>query len=71
MQLEVKDSENIDSLVPLFDVVISMPTGSKLETIQHLASTEAGLPPDRVERLTRVMGARFARSMRRALVGAL
>ena len=55
MQLEVKDSETADSVVPLFDVVISMPAGSKLETIQHLASTQAGLPPDRVERLIKVL----------------
>lgn len=58
-------SENIDSAVPLFDVIISMPPGAKLETIQKLAETEAGLPPDRVERLIKVL-----RSTPNAKVGA-
>ena len=53
--MQLQDSENVDSLVPLFDVVISMPSGAKLETIQQLATTEAGLPPDRVERLIKVL----------------
>ncbi len=48
--MSTADGANIDSAVPLFDVVISMPPGAKLETIQKLAETEAGLPPDRVER---------------------
>jgi len=59
------DSEGIDSAVPLFDVVISMPPGAKLETIQKLAETEAGLPPERVERLMKVL-----RSTPNAKVGA-
>ena len=53
--MQSPDSENLDSAVPLFDVVISMPTGAKLETIQELATTQAGLPPDRVERLIKVL----------------
>ena len=53
--MQTSDSESIDSVVPLFDVVISMPPGAKLETIQRLAETEAGLPPDRVERLLKVL----------------
>ena len=53
--MQIPDSENLDSAVPLFDVVISMPTGAKLETIQELATTQAGLPPDRVERLIKVL----------------
>jgi hypothetical protein len=53
--MQLQDSETLDSVVPLFDVVISMPSGAKLETIQHLATTEAGIPPDRVERLIKVL----------------
>ena len=53
--MQTPDSETIDSVVPLFDVVISMPAGAKLETIQELAATKAGLPPDRVERLIKVL----------------
>ena len=53
--MQTPDSESVDSAVPLFDVVISMPPGAKLETIQKLAETEAGLPPDRVERLIKVL----------------
>ena len=53
--MQSPDSENLDSAIPLFDVVISMPTGAKLETIQELATTQAGLPPDRVERLIKVL----------------
>ena len=41
--------------VPLFDVVIRMPPDVKLETIQKLAEFEAGLSPDRVKRLIRVL----------------
>ena len=63
--MQTADSESIDSVVPLFDVVISMPPGAKLETIQQLAETEAGLPPDRVERLIKVL-----RSTPNAKVGA-
>jgi hypothetical protein len=63
--MSASDSESIDSAVPLFDVVISMPPGAKLETIQKLAETEAGLPPDRVERLIKVL-----RSTPNAKVGA-
>ena len=63
--MQVPGSESIDSAVPLFDVVISMPPGAKLETIQKLAETEAGLPPDRVERLIKVL-----RSTPNAKVGA-
>ena len=63
--MQVPGSESIDSAVPLFDVVISMPPGAKLETIQKLAETEAGLPPDRVERLIQVL-----RSTPNAKVGA-
>ena len=63
--MQTPDSESIDSAVPLFDVVISMPPGAKLETIQKLAETEAGLPPDRVERLIKVL-----RSTPNAKVGA-
>lgn len=63
--MKTPDSESIDSAVPLFDVVISMPPGAKLETIQRLAETEAGLPPDRVERLIKVL-----RSTPNAKVGA-
>ncbi len=63
--MQTQDNESIDSAVPLFDVVISMPPGAKLETIQKLAETEAGLPPDRVERLIKVL-----RSTPNAKVGA-
>lgn len=63
--MQISDNESIDSAVPLFDVVISMPPGAKLETIQKLAETEAGLPPDRVERLIKVL-----RSTPNAKVGA-
>ena len=63
--MQTPDNESVDSAVPLFDVVISMPPGAKLETIQKLAETEAGLPPDRVERLIKVL-----RSTPNAKVGA-
>ena len=63
--METPNNKSIDSVVPLFDVVISMPPGAKLETIQRLAETEAGLPPDRVERLIKVL-----RSTPNAKVGA-
>ena len=63
--MQSSDSAIIDSSVSLFDVVISMPPGTKLETIQILAETEAGLPPDRVERLIKVL-----RSTPNAKVGA-
>ena len=53
--MQTPRSESVDSAVPLFDVVISMPPGAKLETIQKLAETKAGLPPDRVERLIKVL----------------
>ena len=53
--MQAPDSETLDSAVPLFDVVISMPTGAKLETIQQLATTQAGLSPERVERLIKAL----------------
>lgn len=53
--MQTPDSESTNSAVPLYDVVISMPPGARLETIQKLAETEAGLPPDRVERLIKVL----------------
>ena len=48
-------SETIYSAVPLFDVVVTMPSTAKLQTIQELAATQAGMPPDRVERLIKVL----------------
>lgn len=48
-------SETIYSAVPLFDVVVTMPSTAKLKTIQELAATQAGMPPDRVERLIKVL----------------
>lgn len=48
-------SETIYSAIPLFDVVITMPSTAKLKTIQELAATQAGMPPDRVERLIKVL----------------
>ena len=63
--MQAPNNKSIDSIVPLFDVVISMPPGAKLETIKRLAETEAGLPPDRVERLIKVL-----RSTPNAKVGA-
>ena len=63
--MQTSDSESIDSAIPLFDVVISMPPGAKLETIQKLAETEAGLPLERVARLIKVL-----RSTPNAKVGA-
>ena len=48
-------SESFTSPISLFDVVITMPPGTTLETIKKLAETEAGLPPDRVERLIKVL----------------
>lgn len=53
--MQALDFECVDSDVPLFDVVISMPPGAQLKTIQILAETEAGLPPDRVDRLIKVL----------------
>ncbi len=53
--MQAPDSETLDSAVPLFDVVISMPSGAKLETIQQLATTQAGLSPERVERLIKAL----------------
>ncbi len=49
------DSETIYSAVPLFDVVISMPSTATLETIQELATTQAAMPLDRVHRLINVL----------------
>ena len=63
--MQAPNIRSIDSIVPLFDVVISMPPGAKLETIKRLAETEAGLPSDRVERLIKVL-----RSTPNAKVGA-
>ncbi len=48
-------SETIYSAVPLFDVVVTMPSTAKLKTIQELAATQAAMPPDRVERLIKVL----------------
>lgn len=47
--------DNDSPEVPLFDVVIRMPPDAKLETIQKLAELEAGLSPERVKRLIRVL----------------
>ena len=51
--MQTPDSESLE--VRLFDVVIRMPRDAKLETIQKLAEIEAGLSPDRVQRLIRVL----------------
>ena len=53
--MQSPDSETIHSGVPLFDVVVTMPPTAKLETIQELAITQADMPPDRVERLIKVL----------------
>lgn len=53
--MQSPDSETIYSAVPLFDVVITMPSMATLETIRELATTQAAMPPDRVERLIKVL----------------
>ena len=53
--METLDINIIDSDIPLYDVIIRLPPGVQLETIQKLAETQAGLPPDRVERLIKVL----------------
>ena len=52
--MQTPASESPDAA--LFDVVIRMPLGAKLQTIKKLAETQAGLPPERVERLIKVLG---------------
>lgn len=53
--MQTSGDESIDSVVPLFNVVISMPPDADLETIQKLAEIDAGLTPERVERLMKVL----------------
>ncbi len=45
----------IESAVPLFDVVVKIPPGARLEDIQKLAAAVPELPPERVERLIRAL----------------
>ncbi len=54
----------VDSDVALFDVVVKMPSGGRIEDIQRQAAGTS-LPPDRVERLIKVL-----RSSPNAKVGA-
>lgn len=44
-----------ESSIPLFDVVINMPPGARLEEIERLARDVAGIAPDRIERLMQVL----------------
>ena len=53
--MQTPESRSLVSVVPLFDVVISMPADASLETIQILAETQAGLSVQRVERLISVL----------------
>ncbi|MBX3654548.1 MAG: hypothetical protein KF686_10215 [Ramlibacter sp.] len=60
-----EESEAIaEAAVPLFDVVVSMPAGARLEDIERLASEVAGLPPERIEKLLSVL-----RSVPQAKIG--
>lgn len=45
----------IESAVPLFDVVVKIPPGARLEDIQRLAAAVPELPPERVERLIKAL----------------
>ncbi len=45
----------IESAVPLFDVVVKIPPGARLEDIQKLAASVPELPPERVERLIKAL----------------
>ncbi|MES2412652.1 MAG: hypothetical protein V4614_02540 [Pseudomonadota bacterium] len=56
--------EAVESKVPLFDVVVRMPSGGRIEDIQRQAATTS-LPADRIERLIKVL-----RSSPNAKVGA-
>ena len=53
--MQSPDCETIYSAVPLFDVVVTMPSTAKLKTIQELATTEAAMPLYRVHRLIKVL----------------
>ena len=53
--MQTPQSKSLDSAVPLFDVVISMPADANLETIQILAETQAGLSAQRVDKLISVL----------------
>ena len=44
-----------ESSIPLFDVVINMPPGARLEEIARQARDVAGIAPDRVERLVQAL----------------
>jgi len=54
-----------ESSIPLFDVVINVPPGARLEDIERKALDVAGIAPDRVERLMQVL-----RSSPQAKIGA-
>lgn len=45
----------IESAVPLFDVVVKVPPGGRLDDIQRLAARVPELPPERVERLMKAL----------------
>ncbi|MES2510892.1 MAG: hypothetical protein V4625_13245 [Pseudomonadota bacterium] len=45
----------IESAVPLFDVVVRVPSGGRLDDIARLAAEVPELPPERVERLMKAL----------------
>ena len=44
-----------ESATPLFDVVITVPSGARVEDIERLARDASGLAPERIERLIKVL----------------
>jgi len=44
-----------ESATPLFDVVITVPSGARMEDIERLARDASGLAPERIDRLIKVL----------------
>lgn len=51
----MSEAAAVESSIPLFDVVINMPPGARLEEIERKARDVAGIAPDRIERLVQVL----------------
>ncbi len=45
----------VESATPLFDVVITVPSGARMEDIERLAREASGIAPERIERLLKVL----------------
>ena len=55
MSQTAAESPPTESAVPLFDVMVRIPSGARLEDIERRAKEDAGLPEDRVEKLINVL----------------